>query len=106
MIDRSGRGGKVDSRSGVNAMHTARQRRGGIRQELMEYSREQARMRQKIGEALKHGPLTVPEIHSATGIPADRIFWYLMAWKKYGKILESEPCEDYFKYSLAKEPGK
>jgi len=102
----SGTGGKIESRSGVNAMQIARQRRGGISKQLMECSREQARMRQKICEALKHGPMTVPEIQSATGIPADRIFWYLMAWKKYGKILEGEQCEDYFKYSLAKDQGK
>lgn len=91
--------------SGKNAMQVARQRHG-IPKELMECSREQARMRKKIYEALKHGPMTVPEIHAATGIPADKVFWYVMAWKKYGKILEGEQSEDYYQYSLAKEDGK
>ena len=71
-------------------MRVARQRRGGAPKELLECSREQAGMRQKICGALKHGPMTVPEIHAATGIPADKVFWHLMAWKKYGKILEGE----------------
>jgi len=84
-------------------MQALRQRRGGVPKDLMELSREQARMRQKICEILKHGPMTVPEIHAATGIPADRVLWCLMAWKKYGKILEGELCEDYYKYVLAKE---
>jgi predicted Rossmann fold nucleotide-binding protein DprA/Smf involved in DNA uptake len=100
----SGTGRKTES--GMNAMQIARHRRGGVPKELMERSREQARMRQKICEALKDGPMTVPDIHAATGIPADKVFWYLMAWKKYGKILEGEQCEDYYKYALAKEYGK
>ena len=91
------------SRPGMQAMHLLRQRRGGVPKGLLECSREQARMRQKICEVLAHEPMTVPEIHAATGIPADRIFWFLMAWKKYGKILEGEECEDYYKYVLAKE---
>ena len=87
-------------------MQIARQQRGGIPEKLMECSREQARIRRKISNALKHGPMTVPEIHAATGIPADQVLWYLMAWKKYGKILEVEQCEDYYKYAVAKEHGK
>ena len=87
-------------------MQIARQRRGGIPKELMECSREQARMRQKICAALKQGPMTVPEIHAATGVPANEVFWYLAAWKKYGKILEGEQCGDYYQYSLAKEERK
>lgn len=92
--------------AGVQAMQLLRQRRGGVPKELMELSREQARVRQKICGALKHGPMTVPEIHAATGIPADRVLWFVMAWKKYGKIVEGEQCEDYYKYSLAKEDPK
>ena len=102
----SGNGRKTENRSGINALQISRQRRGGVPKELMECSREQARMRQKIFEALKHGPMTVPEIHASTGVPAHRVLWYLMAWKKYGKILEGEPCGDYYRYALAKEERK
>jgi hypothetical protein len=87
-------------------MQLLRQRRGGVPKELMECSREQARMRQKICGVLKRGPMTVPEIHEATGIPADRVLWFLMAWKKYGKILEGGQCGDYYQYALAKEDKK
>lgn len=87
-------------------MQIARQRRGGIPETLMESSREQARTRRRISEALKHGPMTVPEIRAATGIPADQVLWYLMAWKKYGQIVEVEQSEDYYSYALAKEHGK
>ncbi len=99
----SGMGKKVEKRTETKTAQTARQRPGGVPKELMELSREQARIRQKIRDALKEGPVTVPELHAATGLPRDEIFWYLMAWKKYGKILEGEQAEDYYKYALAEE---
>lgn len=97
---------KVEERTQMKAIQIARQRRGGVPKELMEFSREQARIRQTIRGALKKGPMTVPELHAATGLPTDKILWYLMAWKKYGRILEGEECEDYFKYALAEEERK
>jgi hypothetical protein len=97
---------EVENRTETKTAQIARQRRGGVPKELMELSREQARMRQKIREALKSGPLTVPELRAATDVPADEIFWYLMAGKKYGRILEGEQCEDYYKYALAEEERK
>lgn len=92
--------------TGTNTAQAARQARGGVPKNLMELSREQARIRQKIRAALKKGPMTVPELHSVTGLPANEILWYLMAWKKYGTIVESEPCEDYYKYALGEEKRK
>lgn len=50
--------------------------------------------------------MTVPELHAATGLPAYEILWNLMAWKKYGHIVESEACEDYYKYALGEEERK
>ena len=73
---------------------------------MLELSREQARIHKKIREALEGGPMTVPELHAATGLRTDEIFWYLMAWKKYGRIREGEQCEDYYKYALAEEERK
>ncbi len=90
----------------TNTVQAARQARGGVPKNLMELSREQARFRQKIRAALKNGPMTVPELHAATGLPANEILWYLMAWKKYGHIVESEACEDYYKYAMGGEERK
>jgi hypothetical protein len=97
---------KAENRTETKTAQVARQRRGGVPKELMELSREQARIHRKIREALKSGPLTVPELYAATGLAADEILWYLMAWKKYGRILEGEPCEDYYQYALAEEERK
>jgi hypothetical protein len=48
----------------------------------------------------------VPEIHAATGIPADEVLWHLMAMKKYGKVVEREEREGYYEYALAPKEGK
>lgn len=94
------------SRAGLQGIQALRQRRGGVPKEVMELSREQAKMRQKICGVLKNGPMTVPEIQAATGIPARTVFWYLMAWKKYGKVVEGEQRDDYYQYTLAAEESK
>ena len=99
----SGTERKVKNRTETKTAPIARQRRGGVPKQLMELSREQARIHKKIREVLKGGPMTVPELHAATGLPTDEILWYLMAWKKYGRILEGEQSEDYYKYALAEE---
>lgn len=53
-----------------------------------------------VKQALKDGPLTVPEIASATGLAPDRVLWYVSALKKYGEIAEGELTGAYFKYIL------
>jgi hypothetical protein len=96
----------MENKTITHTAQKAREARGGVPKTLMELSREQARIRQKIRAALKCGPMTVPELHTATGLPSQEILWYLMAWKKYGHIVEGEACEDYYKYALGKEERK
>jgi hypothetical protein len=43
----------------------------------------------------------VPEISKATGIPSDRVLWYLATLKKYGDIIEGDKDGSYFRYVLA-----
>lgn len=105
IIEMSGSDHKTQTRNDTSTAHTVRQHRG-VPQELMDCSREQVKTHRMICGALKNGPMTIEEIHEATGVPADRVFWYLMAWKKYGKIVEGEQCEDYYQYALAKEEKK
>ena len=92
--------------TGKKTAQMLRERLGGVPKTVLERSREQARTRRTISEALKTGPKTVPEIHAATGIPADTILWYLMALKKYGQVVEGEQRDSYYEYSLAKEGRK
>jgi hypothetical protein len=102
IIEMSASDHKTQAHNDPSTAHIVRQQRG-VPQELMDCSREQAKTYRMICGALKHGPMTIQEIHSATGIPTDKVFWYLTAWKKYGKIVEGEQCEDYYQYALAQE---
>ena len=65
--------------------------------------KEQNRIEKQIAETLKDSPKTVPEISQATGLPTETVFWYLMALKKYGKVMEGQQKDSYFAYELKKE---
>jgi predicted transcriptional regulator len=60
--------------------------------------KEQRKERKAIKEHLKNQPATVPEISKATGIPSERVLWYLATFKKYGEIIEGEKDGGYFRY--------
>jgi len=69
----------------------------------MERHRAQTRLRNRLNEALKNGPQTVPELAQATGIPTHEVFWQLVCMKKYGPLVEGENRAGYCTYSLKKE---
>lgn len=85
----------------TSTAHLLRERRGGAGAEATERNREHTRIRQKIFGALKTADMTVPELQEATGLPAHEVLWHLMAWKKYGKIVERALAGDYYRYGLA-----
>ena len=62
--------------------------------------KEQKKALKAIKGQLKEGVETVPRIAEATGIPADRVLWYIAALKKYGEISEAEKDGGYFRYVL------
>ena len=59
-----------------------------------------------IKTALKNGKGTIPAIAEATGIPADKVLWYIAALKKYGEVTEGQKESGYFQYILAEETRK
>ncbi|MBU0767515.1 MAG: helix-turn-helix domain-containing protein [Proteobacteria bacterium] len=63
--------------------------------------KEQKKILKAIKGYLENQPATVPEISKATGIPSDRVLWYLATLKKYGDIIEGEKDGGYFRYVLA-----
>ena len=62
----------------------------------------QRKEQKAIKKHLENQPATVPEITEATGIPSDRVLWYLATLKKYGDIIEGEKDGSYFRYVLTK----
>jgi len=63
--------------------------------------KEHKKMLKAIKGHLENQPATVPEISEATGIPSDKVLWYLATLKKYGNIIEGEKDGGYFRYVLA-----
>ncbi|MCG6972333.1 MAG: winged helix-turn-helix domain-containing protein [Desulfobacterales bacterium] len=62
--------------------------------------KEQRKERKAIKKYLENQPATVPEIADATGIPSDKVLWYLATLKKYGDIVEGEKDGSFFRYVL------
>ncbi len=74
--------------------------RGGVPMSLREYLKELRNTRKQIIDALKTGPLSVPEISTRTGVETELVLWHIAAMRKYGQVREAEPNGSYMKYSL------
>lgn len=74
--------------------------------EALAMVKEQKKMIKAIKGHLEIQPATVPEISQTTGIPSDRVLWYVATLKKYGDIIEGEKDGGYFRYVLAESEVK
>ena len=63
-----------------------------------EVIREETLMQRPILAALESGPLTVPEIAAAIGKPAEETLFWVMGMRRYGKLVEGEEVDGYFRY--------
>ena len=69
-------------------------------QELL---KEQKHMQQVLCAFFREQPRTVPEAAQATGIPANKVLWFVAAMKKYGVVVEAGMCGDFPLYKKAEE---
>jgi len=65
--------------------------------------KEQKHMQQQLCAFFREKPRTVPEAAQATGIPADKVLWFIAAMRKYGIVVEAGMCGDYPLYQKAEE---
>lgn len=68
--------------------------------EVRELVREEMAMHGRILEAVKEGPLTVPEIAAAIGRPSHEVVVWVMGMRRYGWLSEVKGSEGdgYFRY--------
>ncbi len=66
----------------------------------------QKEIRRQICQATREAPKSVPEIAEATGLPAGDILWYLTAMRKYGDVIETGMCGEYYLYQRVEEAKK
>ena len=69
-------------------------------QELL---KEQKQMQQSLCAFFREKPRTIPEAAQATGLPSDKVLWFVAAMKKYGIVEEAGMCGDYPLYRKAEE---
>ncbi len=64
--------------------------------------------RKKLRTELAKGPVTVPALAAACGLPASDVLWHVAAMRKYGELTEDAQVGDYFTYRLvpAKDQGE
>ena len=65
--------------------------------------KEQKRMQQEFCSLFRERPRTVPEMAQVTGLPTEKVLWFLAALKKYGIVVEAGMCGDYPLYQNAEE---
>jgi predicted transcriptional regulator len=63
--------------------------------------REQKKMQQELLAALKEKPKTIPELAADTGLPSERVLWFMAALRKYGVVVENGMSGDYPLYEKA-----
>jgi hypothetical protein len=71
--------------------------------QTQERMREHNAIRKKIRGILEEGPKTVPEVATATGLPAHQILWHITAMRKYDLLEEGEMSGEYYLYQLPQE---
>ena len=65
--------------------------------------KEQKHMQEKLCALFRERPRTVPEVAQATGLPTEKVLWFLAAMRKYGLVVEAGMCGDYPLYKKAEE---
>jgi predicted Rossmann fold nucleotide-binding protein DprA/Smf involved in DNA uptake len=86
------------------ALKALREQRASETEAAQARLKEQVKIEKEITRILKEGPMTVPALAEATGLPTQMVFWHLVALRKYGKVAEAEQDGDYFQYRLTSEP--
>jgi len=69
--------------------------------DVREVVREEPERRGPILDALRAGPLTVPQIAEAIGAPTHEVVFWVMAMRRYGWVAEikGSDADGYFQYA-------
>ena len=91
---------KARNREALKALKAAR---GPETAAVQARLKEQVKAVNEITRQLREGPRTVPSLAEATGLPTEKVFWHLMALRKYGKVVDGALDGDYYQYRLVSE---
>ncbi|MHA1911760.1 MAG: hypothetical protein ACTSYA_08710 [Candidatus Kariarchaeaceae archaeon] len=80
-----------------------RDRYGGSSDELKEHQKKTRRIQRSILDLLSGSPMTIPQLTEKIDEPSETIFFFTIALKREGKIIEVDTTGDYWVYGLIKE---
>lgn len=86
------------------ALKALRERRGAALEQAQARLKEQTKLFKDLTRLLQEEPRTVPALAEAMKMPTERVFWHLIALKKYGPVVEADQEGDYFRYRLSEQP--
>lgn len=66
----------------------------------------QQAVRRDICKLMRVEPSTVPEVAEASGVPAHEVLWHITAMKKYGLVVETGMCGEYYLYQRIQDGKK
>jgi DNA-binding IclR family transcriptional regulator len=71
-----------------------------------EVVRDEPLMRARLLELLAAGPLTVPELAAAAGLPAAEVMVWMMGLRKYGYVVEEKEAGRLveYRYAVVRQP--
>jgi predicted transcriptional regulator len=74
--------------------------------QAQEKLKAQQALRRNICKLMREEPKTVPEVAEASGVPAREVLWHITAMKKYGLVIETGMCGEYYLYQRVKDGSK
>ncbi|MGC8635089.1 MAG: MarR family transcriptional regulator [Candidatus Limnocylindrales bacterium] len=77
-----------------------------MNRDVREVIREEPLMRDRLLALLRDGPLTVPELAAAGGLPAEEVMVWMMGLRKYGYVVEEKEAtgDGYYRYAAVRRP--
>jgi predicted transcriptional regulator len=65
--------------------------------------KEHKKIQQKICQVIRTEAHTVPEIALQSGLPSRDVLWHVTALRKYGQVVETGMCGEYYLYQMTQE---
>ncbi len=68
--------------------------------------KEQKAARKQICQHMRNEPKTIPEVAQLAGLPPSEVLWHVTAMKKYGLVVETDMCGEYYLYQRVEDKKK
>lgn len=94
---------KEDTKARTQMLKRLREQHKDTVQRTQAVLKEHKAARQQICQSIRDAAKTVPEVAEMTGIPAGQVLWHIIAMKKYGLVVETGQCGQYYTYQVVKE---